>query len=85
MQVINDRMGKSDIYVITNGGDDGDKFLRQVREKGIKTDACVFCGAVDWHKKWAEKLDQQFNCKTTVTGGSSEVTKFVERVLKAKF
>jgi DnaJ family protein A protein 2 len=72
--LVADKMGECKVCVVTNGGDDGEGFIRELRE-GAKFDGpvLVFCGAVAYHRTWAEKLG---DC--AVTGSGRDVKKFVE-------
>ena len=83
MDLIRKRKDEDDLYIITNGGDDGEGFLKQAREEGIKTEACIFTSWMGC-KDWSSKQDSQYGCTTTVTTSSHDVEQFVERNLELK-
>eukprot|EP00484_Ammonia_sp_Unknown_P030071 CAMPEP_0197027158 /NCGR_PEP_ID=MMETSP1384-20130603/7115_1 /TAXON_ID=29189 /ORGANISM="Ammonia sp." /LENGTH=476 /DNA_ID=CAMNT_0042455957 /DNA_START=35 /DNA_END=1465 /DNA_ORIENTATION=- len=76
LQLIRKKMSyaKNKVFVITNGADDGEGFVSNVRnELKLDTDILVFCGAVDWHSKWANKFKN-----VEVKCGKKYIVSFIE-------
>jgi hypothetical protein len=66
MKLINIKRTYNQVFVITNGGDDGNGFVGQVRAVGVKSEVLVF--ASRWgHKDWARKLDEQYPAAKVVS------------------
>eukprot|EP01084_Bolivina_argentea_P256470 431823_1 len=66
------------VYVITNGGDNAEQFIKTIRyQLKIKTELVIFCNAVDYVKKWAVNYDN-----ITVIKGKSNLRNWVNKKLK---
>eukprot|EP01084_Bolivina_argentea_P277389 473546_1 len=78
LKIIEIKMSQNKVFVITNGGDDGEAFVKTVREKlKLKTPILVFCSAVDWHKKWASKYDN-----VIVQSGKNNIVEYIKNTYK---
>merc|ERR1712157_553527 len=75
LQLIKKKMTQNKVFVITNGADDGQGFVSKVRKNlGLKTAILVFCGAVDWHSKWAAQFEN-----VQVKSGKQHIVDFIQK------
>eukprot|EP01083_Nonionella_stella_P110300 322632_1 len=73
IDLIKKKQRRNKVYVITNGAHDGEGFVRKVRNSlKFNSDILVFCNAVDWHSKWANKFQ-----KIQVKSGRKHIMAFV--------
>ena len=65
--------------VITNGGDNGEDFVRQCRSIRSNMAIAIYCMSKAYHQQWATKISGP---DILVTGNSQQVLDFIEKNLK---
>ena len=63
--------------VITNGGDDGEQFVRQCRQLRKNIPVVVFCTVISNHKSWAARIEGP---KVKVTNKVEDLIIYIDKL-----
>lgn len=68
---------KMQCVIATNGGDEGEYFVRECRNVRSSVPIIVYCMNVDYHRQWAAVVSSGSTSQIQVTSNSSDVFHFI--------